>query len=497
MDDGQLLAAIDIGSNSFRLEIGRLDNGQIVRAEYLKETVRLGAGLDESSRLSAQAMRRGWDCLARFAERVRGFDPRQVRAVATQTVREARNRAEFEAGAEARLGFPIDVISGHEEARLIYSGVSQFLPAGDESRLVFDIGGRSTEVILGRGREPQQVESYRLGSVELSMRYFADGRTSERALRDAEVAAEAVLEDAAALLAGHPWQTAYGASGTVGAISDILRAMGQPDGVITPPRLDELAQLFMQAGHVDRLQLPGLKDDRRAVIGGGLAVLRAMCRVLSLQRIEPARGALRHGVLLELVQRDAPAQDVRAMTIARLQQKFGVDLEHAARVAEMAAWLFAALHTEANAETQRHTTKLRWAAALHEVGMSISHDDFHRHGAYIIEHADAAGFAQHQLQRLAILLLAQRGGLRKVEPALSDALLRDQTLCLRLALLLCHARRDPSPGRLALQRVADGYRLGVDAPWAAAHPQSLHLLREEQKAWARLSWVFEVAVVPA
>lgn len=497
MDDGQLIAAIDIGSNSFRLEIGRLDGGQIVRAEYLKETVRLGAGLDESSRLSAQAMRRGWDCLARFAERVRGFDPRQVRAVATQTVREARNRAEFEAGAQARLGFPIDVISGHEEARLIYSGVSQFLPASDESRLVFDIGGRSTEVILGRGSEPQRVESYRLGSVELSMRYFADGRTSERLLREAEVAAEAVLEDAAALLAGQPWQTAYGSSGTVGAVSDILRGMGEHDGVITPARLDALARLFVQAGHVDRLQLPGLKDDRRPVIGGGLAVLRAMCRVMNLDRIEPARGALRHGVLLELLQRDVPASDVRASTIARLQQKFGVDREHAARVAEMATWLFAALQPEVEADAGRQATKLRWAAALHEIGLAISHDDFHRHGAYIVEHADAAGFAQHQQQHLATLLLAQRGGLRKVEPALSDPQLRDQTLSLRLALLLCHARRDPSPGRLALQRTTGGYRLEIDAGWAEAHPQSVHLLREEQKAWARLSWTFEVAVVSA
>lgn len=494
MVDGQLLAAIDIGSNSFRLEIGRVENGQIVRTEYLKETVRLGAGLDESSRLSAAAMRRGWDCLARFAERIRGFAPQGVRAVATQSVREARNGAEFAAGAQARLGFPIDVISGHEEARLIYAGVCQFLPAADEPRLVFDIGGRSTEVIVGRGREPRRVESYPLGSVELSMRYFGDGRTSERAWQSAQVAAEAVLEDATALLAGQTWATAYGASGTVGAVSDILRAQGAGDGTITKAELDELAHKFVQAGHVDQLNLPGLKDDRRAVIGGGLAILRALFRVLGLQRIEPARGALRHGVLLELLQRDAPEADVRALTITRLQQKFGVDAAHAARVAEMAAWLFAALHPEQVLDHQRHAMKLRWAAALHEIGMAISHEGFHRHGAYIIEHADAAGFAQHQLQRLATLLLAQRGGLRKVEPALSDPMLREQALALRLAILLCHARRDPAPGALGLRRSAEGYRFEVDAAWAEAHPQSMHLLREEQKAWARLRWTFEVLV---
>ncbi|MFO1221356.1 MAG: Ppx/GppA phosphatase family protein [Burkholderiaceae bacterium] len=494
MSGAPMLAAIDIGSNSFRLEIGRVEAGQIVRAEYLKETVRLGAGLDESSRLSAAAMQRGWDCLARFAERVRGFEPRRVRAVATQTLREARNCDEFEAGALARLGFPIDVISGAEEARLIYRGVSQFLPADDQPRLVFDIGGRSTEVILGRGAEVLKLESYRVGSVELSMRYFADGRLTQRALQAAQVAAEAVLEDAAVLLAGRRGHLAYGASGTVGAVADILRASGRGDGSITPSLLDELAAQLVQAGHVDRLVMPGLKDDRRAVIGGGLAALRAVCRMLGLERIEPARGALRHGVLLELLQREAPADDVRKLTIERLQRQFGVDTVHAQRVAEMAAWLHASLHPEGTPEQQRQATKLRWAAQLHEIGMAISHADFHRHGAYIVEHADAAGFAQHQLQRMATLLLAQRGGLRKVEPAMADEVLREQTLALRLAIVLCHARRDPVSGRLRLQRTPAGYRFCVDPAWAEAHPQSMHLLREEQKAWARLSWSFEVVV---
>ena len=494
MVDGSFIAAVDIGSNSFRLEIGRLENGQIMRAEYLKETVRLGAGLDEASRLSPAAMRRGWDCLARFAERVRGFDARQVRAVATQTVREAHNRAEFIAGAAARLGFPVDVISGHEEARLIYAGVAQFLPETDDARLVFDVGGRSTEVILGQGRTPRHVESYLVGSVELSLRYFADGRLTAKAFDAACIAAEAELEDAATLLAGRSMATAYGASGTVGAVSDILRAEGRGDGVITPRTLDELIARFAQAGHIDRVVMAGLKDDRRAVIGGGLAILRAVCRVLGIQRIEPARGALRHGVLLELLHRDAPAGDVRVVTIARLQEKFGVDSTQAHRVAEMAVWLFAALHPRPTPETQRASAQLRWAAELHEIGMAISHEDFHRHGAYVIEHADAAGFAEHQQQRLATLLLAQRGGLRKVEPPLSDPLLRDQALALRVAVLLCHARRDPTAGRLQLMRSEPGYRFVVEAAWAEAHPQSMHLLREEQKAWARITWPFEVAV---
>ncbi len=494
MTEGHLLAAIDLGSNSFRLEIARHENGQVVRTEYLKETVRLGAGLDESSKLSTTAMRRGWECLARFAERLHGFEPNQVRVVATQTLREARNRAEFVAGAEARLGHPIDVISGHEEARLIYSGVSHHLPQADEQRLVFDIGGRSTELIVGVGSEPRRFESYPVGSVELSLRFFGDGRLTARSLEAARIAAEAVLEGAPALLSGQPWQAVYGASGTVGAVSDILRAEQWSDGAITPQLLDRLHDRLASAGHVDRVALAGLKDDRRAVIGGGLSILRALCSVLHIDRIEPARGALRHGVLYEMVSRDAPQQDVRAATVARLQQNFGVDTVHARRVADMAGWLFAALHPQPTADVQRASTKLRWAAELHELGMAVSHDDFHRHGAYVVEHADAAGFAEHQQQRLATLLLAQRGGLRKVEPAMSDPMLREQTLALRIALVLCHARRDPAPGRIELQRTDHGYRLVVEPAWAQAHPQTMFLLREEQKAWSRLSWPFEVSL---
>lgn len=494
MQDGQTLAAIDLGSNSFRLEIGRHEQGQVVRIEYLKETVRLGAGLDDDARLNLASMRRGWDCLARFAERVRGLNARQVRAVATQTLREARNRAEFVDEAVRVLRFPIDVISGREEARLIYSGVSQFLANASERRLVFDIGGRSTELILGQGPQPKRVESYKVGSVELSMRFFADGRLTSRAFDAARVAAEAALEGSLGFLAGHDWDAVYGASGTVGAVSDILLAEGMSNGEITPDGLAGLARRLIDAGHVDRAVIGGLKDDRRAVIGGGLSILQALCSLLGIERIEPARGALRHGVLYDMLSREAPKSDIRMVTVQRLQQKFGVDGVQARRVADMAQWLFAALHPTQDAAVLRASTKLRWAAELHEIGMAVSHDDFHRHGAYVLEHADAAGFAQHQLQQLANLVLAQRGGLRKVEQALDDAMQRDQTLALRIALVLCHARRDPTAGRLKLQRLANGYQLTLDSAWAAAHPQSMYLLREEARAWSRLLWPFELVV---
>jgi exopolyphosphatase/guanosine-5'-triphosphate,3'-diphosphate pyrophosphatase len=495
LESAGLLAAIDLGSNSFRLEICKAERGQLMRVEYLKDAVRLGAGLDDAHHLDDAAMTRGWTSVARFAERVRDLEPRAVRAVATATLREALNRDAFLARAQSLLGLPIDVISGHEEARLIYGGVSHYLPDTDERRLVFDIGGRSTELILGRGKAPKLVESYDVGSVELSMRYFADGRIGTRSFNAARVAAQAALEGAQGELAAERWDAVYGASGTVGAVSDVLRAEGMTDGVITAAALDALVRRLIDAGHVDRVELAGLKDDRRPVIGGGVAIVRALMDLLNLDRVVSARGALRHGVMIEMLDRDAPARDIRTASVQRLQRQFAVDVVQAQRVSDMALWLFAALHPAPDQRVQRAVQMLGCAAALHEVGMAVSHESYHRHGEYIVRHADAAGFADHQLERLGTLVLAQRGGLRKAEDALaSDAVLRDQALVLRIAIVLCHARRDPAPGQLRLARMPGGWLLVIDTPWADAHPQSIHLLREEEKAWSRTPWPLELRI---
>ncbi|MCW5633638.1 MAG: exopolyphosphatase [Rubrivivax sp.] len=494
MTDGQSIAAIDLGSNSFRLEIGRVAHGQVERVEYLKEMVRLGGGLDSEGRLSTAAMQRGWDCLARFAERVRGFDPAQVRAVATQTFREARNRAEFLVPAHRVLGFPIEVISGREEARLIYGGVAHLLPEADERRLVVDIGGRSTELVLGRGYAPRKVESYPVGSVNLSLRHFGDGRLTRAAMEAATLAAQAVLEDSLGFLAEKGWDAAYGSSGTVGAIADILGASGHGEQVVSTEGLEWLAEQVVRAGHVDRLRLDGLKDERRAVIAGGVATLRAVFALAGLETMHNARGALRHGVLYEMLDRQVATPDVRERTVQRLQQKFGADAEQAARVREVAVHLFTQLVGKRDRATQQLARKLAWAADVHEIGRAVAHDEYNRHGAYILEHSDGAGFALHQLQRLGILLLGQRGGLRKVAQWLDDTELREQLLCLRLAVLLCHARRAPGVAGLVLSRRGSGYRFAADAAWASHHPRSVVLLEEEAAHWKRVDRTFEFVI---
>jgi len=373
MQNGQLLAAIDLGSNSYRLEIGVLEHGHIRRMEYLKETVRQGNGLDAERMLSKEAMERGWECLARFSERLSGFGPQHVRAVATQTLREAKNRDEFLNHAEKILGFPIEVISGREEARLIYSGVVHLLPQSEEKRLVIDIGGRSTELILGKGFKPQTMESYRVGSVKWSMKYFADGNFTPMAFEWAEVAAKAVLDEALALYPKNCWEVAYGSSGTIGAVTDVLQAAGWPEEVITREGLDWLKEKLIKAGRADALRLEGVKEDRKPVIGGGLAVLCALFDLMQIDTMHAAQGALRHGVLYDLLQREE-STDLRSAMVLALGNRFAVDVTQAERVQKTALALFKSIQDKANSDAdrvKRLEKKLTWASHLLEIGTRI------------------------------------------------------------------------------------------------------------------------------
>lgn len=490
MQNGTRLAAVDLGSNSFRLEIGYLDHGQIQRTEYLKETVRQGNGLDENRNLSRQAMQRGWDCLARFGERLAGFRKHQVRAVATQTLREARNRDEFLTRATEILGFPIDVISGREEARLIYQGVAHLLPQSDERRLVVDIGGRSTELILGQSYAAEAMESFRVGSVAWSMRYFPDGVFSAQAFETAEVAAKAVLDEALNTYVPEAWDVAYGSSGTVGAVGDILLQAGWPQDQVTRAGLDWLLERLLKAQSADRVRLEGMKEDRRAVIGGGVSVLRAVFDLLGIETMQVAQGALRHGALYDLLDREHEQTDQRHASVQRLASKFNVDQAQAQRVSKAARQLFRQVAGEfTNGELERHLRKLGWAAQLHEIGSQISHSDYHKHGAYILDNADAAGFTMPELHRLSLLVLGHRGKLRKLEVDFEDDVFVRQLLALRLAVLLCHARREPDLQGLQLERMGShGMALSCRRGWSEAYPQSAHLLHEELLAWQKTPW---------
>jgi len=482
-----VLAAIDMGSNSFRLEIGQVRDGRYRRLRYDKETVRLGGGLDAQGMLTEEATQRGIACLKRFAESLNGMAASQVRAVATQTLREARNRNAFLARAQKELGYPIEIISGREEARLIYAGVSHLQPT-DERRLVVDIGGRSTEIILGDGRRPLAAESFGVGSVSLSMRYFPDGRFTADGFRVAQVAAGAEFEEALEQFAPSLWESALGSSGTAGAVSDILAEADITDGVITPDALRWLIERCLSAKTADKLKLPGLKPERRAVIAGGIAILYTLATHFGIDRLQPAKGALRQGVIVDLHERllaraEADGRDLRDDSIGALQYRFDVDVRQATRVRECALTLYHAAAPDATVQQRR---ELGWAADLHELGMMVSHHDHHRHTAYLIAHVDAAGFSQSELRRLGELALAQRGGLRKVEGGLDDVAFARQLFCLRLALILCHARNDVDQDALRLKSHGHNqYELRYTHEWADRHPRTVHLLQEEAACWGR------------
>jgi len=479
------LAVVDMGSNSFRLEVGRVEGDQIYRLDTQREMLRVGAGVDDRGNLTSDARRAALACLARFAERLAGFHPGAVRAVATNTFRVARNARSFLVQAESTLGFPIDVISGHEEARLIYVGVAHVLPIGTKPRLVVDIGGGSTEFIIGRGLEPEMLESLKIGCVGVSQRFFADGALTAAAFDKAETAARVEIEAIARDFGRDRWNDAFASSGTALALAEILETNGMSSGGITPAGLDQLRRRLVEAGHVSRLKLAALKPERAPVLAGGFAIMSAALAQLDVARIDPVGGALRLGVLYDLLGRSVE-RDARDATVEQFLARYHIDREHARRVAAMAAELFRDARAGAsNAAFQQ----LQRAALLHETGFSVSHTGFHKHGAYILRNADMPGFSAGEQERLSWLVLGCRGGLAKVEVMLGDVEFRTQLCALRLAVLFHHARRAISPPHLSLS-VGSKVRFDVPARWLAGHPLTGHLLQKEAREWRALGYPF-------
>ncbi len=495
-----LLAAVDLGSNSFRLEIGRYDGGQIQSVDYIKETVRQGGDLDADRNLKPEAIERGVKCLARFGEILKGFPKQYVRAVATQTLREAKNRDYFLGLARKALGYDIEVISGVEEARLIYQGVSRYLPQSDERRLVIDIGGRSTEFILGQRFNAQTTDSLRVGSVAWSLKYFPNGELSEAHFYRAEIAAESFLDAVTDSYEHRFWDVAYGASGTVGAIADILAYQGYKPNCITKKGLDWLRAELIRAKQADRLKLDGLKDDRKAVIGGGLSILLAIFDLFHLDELQVARGSLRHGVLYDMIAEDNDdMSDIREASVKLLANRFSVNAAHATNVKDTATFLFESISDDldqSESDTEAQKKMLGWAAQLHEVGSAISHTEAHRHGAYILDHAELMGFSHTELHRLSLLVLGHYGKIRKLENVFNDTLLVVQLACLRLAVILCHSRNKPILKELSLHLHDNLIQLNTTQAWLQKFPQTAYLLEEEVISWQKINWGLMVTTTP-
>ncbi len=480
----QTVAAVDLGSNSFHMIVGRLDNGQVQVVDRLREPVRLASGLDERKRLAADAEQRALDCLSRFGQRLRGLPRGAVRAVGTNTLRQLHDGGAFLRAASAALGHPIEVIAGREEARLVYLGVAHGLAAGDEWRLVVDIGGGSTEVIIGQRFEPTDRESLHMGCVSISQRYFNDGRITEQAMDNAMLACRLELRPVKAEFRAERWDTAVGSSGTIKAIGEVVRAAGWSDEGITRASLKKLRRALLGAGHVDKLQLTGLTDDRRPVFPGGVAVLSAVFKALNIERMLVSDLALREGLLYELLGHIRHEEDVRDRTVEALLRRYDIDRGHAARVEGTAAVLLAqAAATGWALDCSEAGELLGWAARLHEIGLAISHSQFQKHGAYILANADLPGFSQQQQAILAALV---RGHRRKLPVEVFEALpepTRDcaRRLCvlLRLAVLLHRGRS--SAAKCGVRLLADGNSLALSFPagWLEHRPLTRSELEQE------------------
>lgn len=482
------IAAVDIGSNSFRLAVGRVVDDQIYQLDTLKEPVRLAAGLTPEKKLDEAAQQRAIETLSRFGERLRGFQPEAVRVVATNTLRVAKNVAEFLPRAELALGFPIEVIGGVEEARLIYIGASHALPPTRHKRLVVDIGGGSTEFIIGEGLEPLALESLFMGCVSYTLRFFPEGKVDRRRFSDAEIAAARELETIAGNYRHLGWAEAVASSGTAHAISDLLEANGlNPDGMpgISRAGLARLKALLIRAGSANALKLDALPIERLPVLAGGVAIMSAVFSELGLERMTYSTGALRLGVLYDLLGR-FHHHDMRDLTVQQFMRRYQVDVRQTARVERTALEMLGQLIRIELPEHERDVSFLRWAAALHEIGISIAHSGFHRHSAYIVSFADMPGFSKKDQERLALLLLGQRGKLDKLMlKSLTDPLWR-LVCCLRLAALLHRSRDDAPLPVFFVKQSGAGFVLELPTDWLHANPLSAAALADEALAWQRV-----------
>ena len=484
----ELVAAVDLGSNSFRLQVGRVIGNQIYPLDSLKESVRLAAGLNAEKTLDGASQLRALEALSRFGERLRGFVPGAVRAVATNTLRVAKNAPQFLAQAEAALGFPIEVIAGREEARLIYLGVAHTLPNPKTQHLVVDIGGGSTEFIIGRNFSPLQLESLYMGCVSHSLKYFPRGRADKHAMKEAELAARKELQAIVATYRETGWEEAVGSSGTAKAIADLLELNGMnPDGEtgITQEGLERLKAAFLKAGDIGALELQGLRSDRVLVLPGGLAIMAAVFKEFGLARMTFSEGALRLGVLYDLLGRHHH-DDQREASVGQFMRRYEVDRRQAGRVAMRAQHLLTQLLPEAEDPDHPDAQFLIWAARLHEIGISVAHSSYHKHSAYILANADMPGFSRMDQERLSRIVLAHRGKLERVSASTREP--RDWLLifCLRLAAHLHRARDEGAAPELEVAVSERGFHLASAGDWLAASPLTAAALDEEARQWASI-----------
>lgn len=496
-----MFAAVDLGSNSFHMIVAREEHGELRIIDSIKDMVRLAGGLDAKGQLDTATREAALSSLARFGQRIKGIPDSNIRAVGTQTFRRLRNPATFLVVAETALGAPIDIVSGREEARLVYIGVRRNMPADVDRRLVIDIGGGSTEVVAGDALEPMLAESIPFGCVATTRQAFPDGRIDLERWRAARQQVLAELQQFSATFRQYGWDQAVGSSGTIRAVQAMLGSLhpNEPSG-ITRPLLRDLRSRLIAAGRIEDLQFEGLTERRRPVIAGGVLILDAVMKALNIERLQVSEFALREGLLHDLLGR-LGEDDPRDQTVSGMARRYDCDPSQSERVAD---WLSVAFEQVAETWQLRevHLELLLWAARLHEIGLAIAHDRWHVHGGYILEHADMPGFTRQEQALLAALVALQRGApelerIRALPPRLRQVARRMLAL-FRLAVTLFRARSDSDFADFGLSaETASSLRLELPAGWLESHPLSSHDLNLEVEHLALLGVRLKLGILLA
>lgn len=491
----ELLAAIDMGSNSFHMVVARQVHGEIRTLEKMGEKVQLGAGLDENNYLTEEAQQRALDCLSRFAQRLSGMPQEAVQIVGTNALRVARNANSFIARAEEVLGYPVEIIAGREEARLIYLGVSHTLSDDTGRRLVIDIGGGSTEFIIGERFETQALESLHMGCVSFRNRYFPDGKISRRQMDQAVTHASQELLNIRSRYRDLGWHSSVGSSGSIKAVSSALSNLRITDGTLDLKSMRELRRRLIDMGHVRRLADLGVRTDRQSIFPAGFAILLAAFESLGIESMTYADGALREGLLYDILGR-IQHEDVRERTISALQERYHQDQRHGEAVEASAIALWQSISQEWGIGTLADEELLRWGARLHEIGLTISHSQYHKHGAYLLRYSDLPGFTQQFQMELATLV---RGHRRKFSASIfedfsSEDANRLKRLCilLRLGVLLQHARNYEGPPWVMARASGKRLQLTFEEDWLSERPLTLADLENEKEYLSRQGFELDI-----
>jgi exopolyphosphatase/guanosine-5'-triphosphate,3'-diphosphate pyrophosphatase len=462
--------------------VARYSHGQLVIIDRLREMVRLASGVEENGRIDKEVAARALACLQRFGQRLRDIHADSVRVVGTNALRVAHRKQAFLERAREALGHPIEIISGMEEARLIYSGVAHTMPSEPGRRLVADIGGGSTELIIGDGLTPLELESLQMGCVSLSERFFRDGKISAKRIERARMAARLELEPVQAAFRRRGWEHTAGSSGTVRAIGEAIRELDSQSLVINPAGLERAIKYLVDAGHVRELRLAAITEDRRPVFPGGIVILAEIFEVLGLTDMRIADGAMREGLLYDMLGR-FKNEDARDRTVRAMQKRYHVDLAQAERVETTVLQFLQQTRETWKLEAPLADLALQWAARLHEIGLDVSHSGYHRHGAYLLENADMPGFPREEQRLLARLVGGHRRkldleGVEELVPPWDRNALYVIVL-LRLAVLLHRGRSPAALPPLELRATPKSLEAEFPARWLRDHPLTSADLQQE------------------